>query len=227
MALEVSRSSNDTSGHSLLVLFLHLVVHKCTRIVLLYLCCVLLESNKGFLGIVWSDLKVYETVDHLWVGTICNIDGEIWVRISRLIRKSSLLWCRSLTMVFSAISTSIPSSCWRPRVGLPSFWYWARSSIFLPDWNDVVKYYPTMVSSSENLINVPWAQTHNVLEYWLNLILLPESKLPILSITAGEEVTLLCESQGMVPTSCYLCNRLVMKILYELWSRIILIGPQA
>lgn len=84
-----------------------------------------------------------------------------------------------------------------------------------------------MVSTSENLINIPRAQTHNMLEYRLNLVLLAESKLPILSITAGEEVALLCESQGMVPTSCYFSNRLIMQIFHKLWSRKILIGPQA
>lgn len=84
-----------------------------------------------------------------------------------------------------------------------------------------------MVSTSENLINIPWTQTHNMLEYRLNLILLAESKLPILTITAGEKVTLLRKCQGMVPTSCYLCNRLIMQIFYKLWSREILIRSQA
>lgn len=68
---------NNASSHLLFILFLDLVIHECSLIILLYLSNIFLKSYKYFLMVGRHWFKVDESMNHVWIGWVCNIDWEV------------------------------------------------------------------------------------------------------------------------------------------------------
>lgn len=75
--LHLSRLWNDSRGHFFFILLLYLVVHKSSLVILLHLSNILLKGHKYFLMVGRQWFKVYESVDHIWVWGVRNINWKV------------------------------------------------------------------------------------------------------------------------------------------------------
>ena len=127
------------------------MVHECALVVEFDLADVSLEGLEDPLMVVGADLAVDESVDHLRVRRVSDVDLEVgWAPLA------DLQWC-----LYDGGLRCFPP---RREAGL-SVGQRARRSVLLPHRNDVVKHDPAVVSTGKDSVNLTRAQLNNVLEF--------------------------------------------------------------
>ena len=75
--LHLSRLRNDSGCQLFFILLLNLVVHESSLVILFHLGNILLKGNKHFLMVGRQWFKVYESVDHVGVRGVRDIDWKV------------------------------------------------------------------------------------------------------------------------------------------------------
>ena len=189
------------------------MVHECALVVEFDLANVGLEGLEDALMVVRADLAVDESVDHLRVRRVSDVDLEVgWAPLA------DLYWC-----LYDCGLGSLPP---RREAGL-SVGQRARRPVLLPHRNDIVQHDPAVVATGKDFVNLTRTQLNDMLKFRLTFSVLAEAELPVLAISSSIQITLLGQGEAMVPPSSDHTDGTVQEVKHLAWRESILVGAMA
>jgi len=125
---EFFRTSYNALRKILLVLFLYLVIHKTTLVIDFNLGNVVLKSNENFFVVFWTNFKINESMDHMWIWRVCNINFKV---NSILILLQRFLNCYLFLFFIFVV--------WgRPGIWVLLFRNWTWHPVLFSNWYDII-----------------------------------------------------------------------------------------
>ena len=195
------------------------MIHEPTLVGLLNLLDPRLQWHYHLFMILRRNLKVDETVYHLTIWRVRYWNVEIVVRHTDSRTDAHFSFCPLVTTF--RVKLHLVDTASRIRPCLLYRWIFNTRgslrhrtgwSILFSNWDNVIENYPAVVSSWKDFVNVSWAERNHMLKHRVNLLLLCEAKLSKLTVSTSEKVSLVAQSEWMVPA----CTN----FYYRFWKQI-------